>query len=127
MSESVRARIESTVPFAVTRPDRIDARRYHDREFYELEREKLWPHVWQMACRLQEIERPGDFVVYEIFDESVPGKQLNRVCASGLEAINTAAAQIMAGQSDLTIGGGMDRKRWLLAHEAKSAGQPLFA
>jgi acetyl-CoA C-acetyltransferase len=42
------------------------------------------------------------------FDESVPGKQLNRFCASGLEAVNTAAAQIMAGQSDMTIGGGVE-------------------
>src|SRR5690606_443770 len=42
------------------------------------------------------------------FDQSVPGTQLNRFCASGLEAVNTAAAQIMAGQSDLTIGGGVE-------------------
>lgn len=42
------------------------------------------------------------------FAENVPGKQLNRFCASGLEAVNTAAAQIMAGQSDLTIGGGLE-------------------
>lgn len=39
---------------------------------------------------------------------SVPGKQLNRYCASGLDAVNTAAAQIMAGQSDLAIGGGIE-------------------
>jgi acetyl-CoA C-acetyltransferase len=42
------------------------------------------------------------------YHQSVPGKQLNRFCASGLEAVNTAAAQIMAGQSDLTIGGGVE-------------------
>ncbi|MFQ6005122.1 MAG: acetyl-CoA C-acetyltransferase [Woeseia sp.] len=42
------------------------------------------------------------------YDENVPGKQLNRFCASGLEAVNTAAAQIMAGQSELTIGGGIE-------------------
>jgi acetyl-CoA C-acetyltransferase len=42
------------------------------------------------------------------YDESVPGKQLNRFCASGLEAVNTAAAQIMSGQSDLVIGGGVE-------------------
>ncbi|MDP6993688.1 MAG: acetyl-CoA C-acetyltransferase [Woeseiaceae bacterium] len=42
------------------------------------------------------------------YAESVPGKQLNRFCASGLEAINTAAGQVMAGQSDLTIGGGVE-------------------
>ena len=42
------------------------------------------------------------------YSQNVPGKQLNRFCASGLEAVNTAAAQIMAGQSDLTIGGGIE-------------------
>jgi acetyl-CoA C-acetyltransferase len=42
------------------------------------------------------------------YAESVPGKQLNRFCASGLEAVNTAAAQIMAGQSDMAIGGGVE-------------------
>jgi acetyl-CoA C-acetyltransferase len=42
------------------------------------------------------------------YAESVPGKQLNRFCASGLEAVNTAAAQIMSGQSDVVIGGGVE-------------------
>lgn len=42
------------------------------------------------------------------YDESVAGVQINRFCASGLEATNMAAAQIMAGQSDMTIGGGVE-------------------
>jgi acetyl-CoA C-acetyltransferase len=42
------------------------------------------------------------------YAETVPGKQLNRFCASGLEAVNTAAAQVMSGQSDLCIGGGVE-------------------
>jgi acetyl-CoA C-acetyltransferase len=42
------------------------------------------------------------------YAESVPGKQLNRFCASGLEAVNTAAAQIMAGQSEMVVGGGVE-------------------
>ena len=42
------------------------------------------------------------------FDESVPGKQLNRFCASGLEAINSAASTVMAGQADLVIAGGVE-------------------
>jgi acetyl-CoA C-acetyltransferase len=42
------------------------------------------------------------------YAESVPGKQINRFCASGLEAVNTAAAQIMAGQSDAAVGGGLE-------------------
>lgn len=42
------------------------------------------------------------------YAETVPGKQLHRFCASGLEAVNTAAAQVMSGQSDMAIGGGVE-------------------
>jgi acetyl-CoA C-acetyltransferase len=42
------------------------------------------------------------------YDESVPGKQLNRFCSSGLEAVNSAAAQVMCGQSDLQVAGGIE-------------------
>ncbi|MCJ2083647.1 acetyl-CoA C-acetyltransferase [Methylobacterium sp. J-090] len=38
----------------------------------------------------------------------VPGVQINRFCASGLDAVNFAAAQVMAGQHDMTIGGGVE-------------------
>src|SRR5258706_2886975 len=41
------------------------------------------------------------------YTETVPGVQINRFCASGLEACNMAAGQIMAGQYDLAIGGGV--------------------
>ena len=42
------------------------------------------------------------------YAESVPGQQLNRFCASGLEAVNNAAAQIMSGQADAVVGGGLE-------------------
>jgi acetyl-CoA C-acetyltransferase len=42
------------------------------------------------------------------YAESVPGKQVNRFCASGLEAVNTAAAAVMSGQSQLVVGGGIE-------------------
>ncbi len=42
------------------------------------------------------------------YDDSVSGVQINRFCASGLEAVNMAAAQVMSGQHDLTIGGGVE-------------------
>ncbi len=42
------------------------------------------------------------------FGDSVPGIQINRFCASGLDAVNFAAAQIMSGQHDMTIGGGVE-------------------
>ena len=42
------------------------------------------------------------------YAESVPGKQINRFCSSGLEAVNTVAAQVMAGQATAGIGGGIE-------------------
>jgi len=42
------------------------------------------------------------------FGDEVPGIQINRFCASGLDAVNFAAAQVMAGQHDMTIGGGVE-------------------
>ncbi|MFZ0844840.1 MAG: acetyl-CoA C-acetyltransferase [Pseudolabrys sp.] len=40
--------------------------------------------------------------------DHVPGIQINRFCASGLDAVNFAAAQVMSGQHELTIGGGAE-------------------
>src|SRR5438270_11902755 len=40
--------------------------------------------------------------------EAVPGIQISRFCASGLDAVNFAAAQIMSGQHELVIGGGAE-------------------
>lgn len=42
------------------------------------------------------------------YDLAAAGFHVNRFCASGLEACNIAAAQVMAGQSDLVIGGGVE-------------------
>jgi acetyl-CoA C-acetyltransferase len=42
------------------------------------------------------------------YGNEVPGVQINRFCASGLDAINFAAAQVMAGQHQVTIGGGVE-------------------
>src|SRR5690349_17233589 len=40
--------------------------------------------------------------------EAVPGVQISRFCASGLDAVNFAAAQVMSGQHELVIGGGAE-------------------
>jgi len=42
------------------------------------------------------------------YGHSVPGVQINRFCASGLDAVNFAAAEIMSGQHEMTIGGGVE-------------------
>jgi len=57
-------------------------------------------------------EQGGDLariaVLHAGYDESVPGVQVNRFCASGLEAINIGAAKVMSGQAGLVIGGGVE-------------------
>jgi acetyl-CoA C-acetyltransferase len=42
------------------------------------------------------------------YHQSVPGMQINRFCASGLEAVNIGAAKVMAGASDLIVAGGVE-------------------
>jgi acetyl-CoA C-acetyltransferase len=42
------------------------------------------------------------------YGTKVPGVQINRFCASGLDAVNFAAAQVMSGQQDMAIGGGVE-------------------
>lgn len=44
---------------------------YHKPEYVALEKERLWSRVWQMACRVEELPKPGDYATYDIGDESV--------------------------------------------------------
>ena len=43
----------------------IPASRYTSQEFAALEREKMWPYVWQFAAREEDLPESGDYVVYE--------------------------------------------------------------
>ena len=50
--------------------------------------------------------------------ESVPGYTVNRLCASGLQAIMSAAQQIKSGEADLIVAGGaesMTRAPWVMS------------
>jgi len=42
------------------------------------------------------------------YGNGVPGVQINRFCASGLDAVNFAAAEVMSGQHEMTVGGGVE-------------------
>ena len=42
------------------------------------------------------------------YAESVAGVQINRFCASGLEAVNMAAAKVASGEAQMAIGGGVE-------------------
>lgn len=71
MNELNEAASLAAIPLAVSDPERIPSARYFDQAFFDLERERLWPHVWQMAARLEEIPEIGDYVEYRLLDKSV--------------------------------------------------------
>ena len=47
-------------------------------------------------------------LLFADWDESVAGVQVNRFCASGLEAVNLAAMKIRSGWDDLVVAGGVE-------------------
>jgi phenylpropionate dioxygenase-like ring-hydroxylating dioxygenase large terminal subunit len=49
----------------------IQKRAYVDPAYVALEKQRLWPRVWQMACRLEELPEIGSYVTYDVADESV--------------------------------------------------------
>jgi len=57
-------------------------------------------------------EAGGDIARAAVFaadyGHHVPGMQINRFCASGLDAINMGAAQVMTGNHDLVVSGGVE-------------------
>jgi phenylpropionate dioxygenase-like ring-hydroxylating dioxygenase large terminal subunit len=44
---------------------------YVSRQWLELEKIHLWPHVWQVVCREHDIADVGDYFEYEILDETI--------------------------------------------------------
>ena len=45
--------------------------RFTDPEFAQLEMERLFPKAWLNACRFDEVERVGDYVDFQIGDQSI--------------------------------------------------------
>ena len=56
------------------RPDFVPAAAYISPEYVRLEKDRLWPRVWQMACREEEIPNAGDYYTYNIADEFDHGR-----------------------------------------------------
>lgn len=50
--------------------DDLPMERYISMDFFRLEAERMWPRVWQMACREEDIPNVGDYQVYELLDWS---------------------------------------------------------
>ncbi|HEY4576451.1 MAG TPA: thiolase family protein [Yaniella sp.] len=60
-------------------------------------------------------------------DESVPAMTINRLCASGMSAIETASRMVATGDADIVIAGGvesMSRAPWVLEKPTRAFGQP---
>ena len=65
----------------------------------------MWPCVWQMACRLEEIPEPGDFVEYEICDQSIlVVRQADRSIKAFHNACRHRATQLCKGTGRLRAG-----------------------
>lgn len=65
-----------------------------------------------LGCVTQVYEQGGciakSAALYSGYHETVAGVTLNRFCASGLEAVNQAAAGVMSGFQDLIVAGGVE-------------------
>ncbi len=66
----------------------------------------IWGNVTQVGEQGACLARTA--VLASDLDESIPGLSINRFCASGLEAVNLAANQIMGGAGDAYISGGVE-------------------
>lgn len=55
----------------VIRADFVPKDAYLSKEFLRLENERMWRRVWQIACRVEEIPKVGDYVTYDIADQSI--------------------------------------------------------
>jgi phenylpropionate dioxygenase-like ring-hydroxylating dioxygenase large terminal subunit len=49
----------------------VPKERYTTRDFTDLEHTRLWPRVWQIACREEQVEHVGDFCEYGIGSETI--------------------------------------------------------
>ena len=56
----------------------MPAARYHSAAFAQLEAERMWPKVWQVACTVDHVAEPGDYFEYRCGPYSVldrPGRR----------------------------------------------------
>lgn len=61
----------SKIPHRITDSQLIPTGRYTSQEFHDSERKLLWPRVWQVACREEDLPRAGDFMEYTIVGYSI--------------------------------------------------------
>ena len=65
------ARREDAIGAPPQRPTRVPAQRYYSPAFAQLEAERMWPKVWQVACTVDHVAEPGDYFEYRCGPYSV--------------------------------------------------------
>ena len=65
------AEVPSGIDMRPVEPAIIPVEAYTSREYAARENDRLWGKVWQQACREEEIPNVGDYVTYDIVDESI--------------------------------------------------------
>jgi len=58
------ARLEDAIGAPPQRPTLVPAERYYSPAFAQLEVERMWPKVWQVACTVDHVAEPGDYFEY---------------------------------------------------------------
>lgn len=69
------------------RPDLIPVEDYISKDFLAAENEAVWPKVWLMACREEELAKPGAFHVFDVVRDSI---LIVRQGDGGLKAFHNA-------------------------------------
>jgi phenylpropionate dioxygenase-like ring-hydroxylating dioxygenase large terminal subunit len=63
--------VSRSAPMVTDKPVQIPVEAYISKDYARAEADKLWGKVWQVACRVEEIPKVGDYVTYDILDESI--------------------------------------------------------
>jgi phenylpropionate dioxygenase-like ring-hydroxylating dioxygenase large terminal subunit len=111
------------VPYAMEIPDRVRKERYFDADFYRMECELLWPRVWQMACRLEEIPQPHDFVEYEFLDQSIVVLRTDDMGVTAFQnACRHRGVRLVEGRGSCEQGFACPFHGWRYGPDGKNAG-----
>jgi phenylpropionate dioxygenase-like ring-hydroxylating dioxygenase large terminal subunit len=82
---SAKLQLPGGIRLQPTRADFIPKEHYTSTEFTRLENERLWPRVWQIACREEDVPEDGSFFTYKIADQSIV---VVRTSASRIQAFH---------------------------------------
>ena len=63
--------VSNIVETPAEKPVVIPIEAYVSPAYARAESDKLWAKAWQVACRVEEVPKVGDYVTYDILEESI--------------------------------------------------------